>query len=211
MPSNKPLNLDPAAETFGYHRETNLAAGSQLIGKPSSGPNMLSFDDKRWEGLKAGYRIPVDLRPLLRDLESGEDAKSTWEEIWQELYHQGDVGEGSFVAVPHLVRIHRIRGAVDWNTYAVVTTVELARGVGGNPDVPRWARESYDEALRELGRLGLEDLPRAQDKEAVRAILAFLAVLHGCRTHGRVMSEFSEDEVLELEKAAFGDPNDDEP
>jgi hypothetical protein len=171
---------------------------------------MLSFDDRRWEGLKAGYRISVDLRPLLRALEAGDDVESAWEGLWQELHHQGDVGEGSFVAVPHLVRIHRLRGVADWNTYAVVTTVELARSVRGNPDVPNWARESYDDALRELGRLGLADLPRAQDKEAVRSILGFLAVLHGCRTYGRLLSEFSEDEVLELEKTAFGDANGDE-
>jgi hypothetical protein len=148
---------------------------------------MLSFDDIRWENLKAGYRIPVDLRPLLQELESGKNTESAWEGIWQALYHQGDVDEGSFVAVPHLVRIHRFRGVVDWNTYAIVTTVELARGVRGNPDVPRWTYESYDKSLGELGRLGIEDLSHAEDKKAVQSILAFLAVHHGCRTYGRLM------------------------
>ena len=166
---------------------------------------MLSFEDKRWEGLKAGYRIPVDLRPLLRDLESGNDLESTWHAIWQELYHQGDVGEGSFVVIPHLVRIHRLRGVVDWNTYGIAAAVELVRGEHGNPDVPNWAREAYDDALRELGRLGLEELPRAQNKETVRSILALLAIVHGCRTYGHILLEFGEDEVLELEKAALGD------
>ena len=52
--------------------------------------------------------------------------------------------------------LHRERGGVDWNTYAIATTVELARGTNGNPDVPEWAREGYEEGLRELGRLGLE-------------------------------------------------------
>jgi hypothetical protein len=52
----------------------------------------------------------------------------------------GDVGEGSFVAIPHPVRIHRQRQVVDWNTYALAATVELARGVKTNPDVPEWAR-----------------------------------------------------------------------
>ena len=160
--------------------------------------------------MEAGYRSPVDLRPLLRRLELDDDPRSTWREIWEELYHQGDVGEGSFVAIPHLVRIHRKRNAVDWNTYAIAATVELARGVGANPDVPQWGRVSYDNALRELGCLGLEELPRAGDQEAVRSILAVLAIVHGARTHGRILAEFSEDEVLELEKAAFGDPTEDE-
>jgi len=62
---------------------------------------MLSFEDSRWKALTAGYRTPIDLRPILQRLESEQDAKQAWDELWQELYHQGDVGEGSFVAVPH--------------------------------------------------------------------------------------------------------------
>ena len=171
---------------------------------------MLSFEDRRWESLKAGYRIPVDLRPLLRRLEADSDRAAAWHELWGELHHQGDVGEGSFVAVPHLVRIHRERGAVDWNTYAIVATVELARGTKGNPDVPEWAKKGYEEGLRELGRLGLEELPRTSDPEAVQSILALLAIVHGARTYGRILAEFTEDELLELEKAAFGDGEDDD-
>ena len=167
---------------------------------------MLSLEDERWAALRAGYRIPVDLRPLLRQLEVRGEEESIWPAIWQELYHQGDVGEGSFVAIPHLVRIHRARGVLDWNTYAIAGTIELARGTHGNPDVPEWARESYDGALRDLARLGLEELPRARDAEAVRSILGLLAIVHGARTHGRLLIEFTDDEILELEMRAFGDP-----
>jgi hypothetical protein len=166
---------------------------------------MLSLEDERWATLSAGYRIPVDLRPLLRQLEAGGEEESIWPEIWQELYHQGDVGEGSFVAIPHLVRIHRARGVLDWNTYAIVATIELARSTQGNPDVPEWARESYDGALRDLARLGLEELPRARDAQVVRSILGLLAIVHGVRTHGRLLIDFTEDEVLELQKTAFAD------
>jgi hypothetical protein len=169
---------------------------------------MLSFEDPRWNGLEAGYRTPVDLRPLLQRLESDRDAKAAWHELWEELYHQGDVGEGSFAAVPHLVRIHRVRGTSDWNTFAIVATIELARGKGANPDVPDWARGAYDQALRELAQIGLEELPRATDQETVRAILGILAVVHGARTYGRILVEFTEDEVLELEKRAFGSSED---
>lgn len=159
---------------------------------------MLDFDDDRWTELEAGYRTTVDLRPLLRALETAADPLSAWDSLWQELYHQGDVGVGSFVAVPHLVRIHRVRGAVDWNTYALVATIEMARSQGTNPDVPDWARSEYDAALRELGRIGLVELPRAPGIEAVRSILAILAITHGARIYGRVLVELSEDEVVDL-------------
>jgi hypothetical protein len=169
---------------------------------------MLSFEDPRWEGLEAGYRTPIDLRPLLRRLESDRGAESTWHKLWEELYHQGDVGEGSFAAVPHLVRVHRLRGTADWNTYALVATIELARGKDGNPDVPAWMREAYDQALRDLVQVGFEELPRASDQETVRSILAILAIGHGARTYGRILVEFTEDEVLELEEQAFGGSED---
>lgn len=112
---------------------------------------MLSFADPRWPRLTAGYRIPVDLRPLLRRLESGSDTGRAWEDLWRELHHQGDVGNGSYVAVPHLVRIHRERGVPDWNTYALVATIELARARGSNPEVPGTDRVSYEQILPDSG------------------------------------------------------------
>ena len=38
---------------------------------------MLSLEDERWATLSAGYRIPVDLRPLLRQLEAEPQASGT--------------------------------------------------------------------------------------------------------------------------------------
>jgi hypothetical protein len=166
---------------------------------------MLHLDDPRWSKLTGGYRVPVDLRPLLRELESGADTESAWADLWAELHHQGDVGDGSYVAVPHLVRIHRDRGVPDWNTYALVATVELARGNGRNPEVSGLDRASYQQALRDLAQLGLRELTTAKAPEAVRSILAILAIVYGARTYGRILVEFTEDEVLELERAAFGD------
>ena len=87
-------------------------------------------------------------------------------------------------------------------------TIELARGKSGNPEVPDWSREAYDKALRELGEIGLQELPHASDRETVRSILGILAIVHGARTYGRILVEFTEDEVLELEEQAFGSSED---
>jgi hypothetical protein len=165
----------------------------------------LSFEDPRWETFKAGYRVPVDLRTLLRRLEEAEDPEEVWPDLWQELYHQGDVGEGSFAAVPHIVRIHQARGVVDWNAYSLVATIELARDKSGNPDVPEWLKESYIEALGELVDLGLEELRKTGDEIAVRSILGLLAISKGSRTFGRILIELEEDEAAELLSQAFGE------
>ncbi len=167
---------------------------------------MLELDDPRWREMKGGYRLPFDPRPLLVKLEAGQDVGPVWNELWQELHHQGDVGEASYAAVPHLVRIHRRRGNADWNTYAIVAAIELARDSRKNPPVPDWLRQGYDTALQDLADLGRTELPAAEAAETVRSILAILAIAKGARVYGRLLVEFSEDEVLDLEKQAFGQP-----
>ena len=165
---------------------------------------MLSLDDDRWVNLTAGYRVPIDLRPLLQQLESARDPGTVWPELWQELYHQGDVGEGSYAAVPHLVRIHAARRSHDWNPYALVATIELARDTRENPAVPAWLEPAYTDSIVELASIGLEQLPTAESAEEVQSILSVLAIWKGARVYGRVLCEFTESEVEELEAQAFG-------
>lgn len=163
---------------------------------------MLSMDDKRWRDLKGGYRIPFDPRPLLAKIEAGENIEAAWHELWEELYHQGDVGEASYAAVPQLVRIYKSRGVIDWNTYAIAAIIDLARGEKENPAVPRWLEEEYFSALRELAEVGSKEVLRAENIEDVRAILSVLAITRGARTHARFLVEYSDEELLDLESHA---------
>jgi hypothetical protein len=137
---------------------------------------MLSLDDKRWQNLEGGYRTRFDPRPLLSKLESTKDTEAAWHELWEDLHHQGDVGEASYAAVPHLVRIYRKREVMDWDTYAIVAVIELARGHGKNPEVPKWLKEGYIQAIRELAETGAVEVLRAKDPEDIRAILSILAI-----------------------------------
>jgi len=160
---------------------------------------MLSFDDEHWNGLKGGYRVPFDPRPLLRKIESGEDLKNTWHELWGELHHQGDVGEASYAAVPHLVRIHRQIGALDWNPYALVACIELARTKADNPALPGWLEAEYFDSIQEIAKIGIAQFPLAKTPTDVRGILMILALSKGARTYARLILEFSEEELLDLE------------
>lgn len=144
-----------------------------------------------------------DPRPLLRKLESNINAKDTWDELWEELHHQGDVGEASYAAVPHLVRIYRDRGTDDWNTFAMVGIIELARGKGNNPDVPDWLKEDYFQAIQELAKFGSVKLLDAESTEEIRTILCILALAKSARTHARFLLEYSEEGLVDLENRAF--------
>ncbi len=160
---------------------------------------MLSLDDNRWIDLKGGYRTKFDPRPPLMALETGNDTEAVWHELWENLHHQGDVGEASYAAVPHLVRIYCLRGVVDWNTYGIVATIELARGHAKNPPLPGWLEEDYRRAIQELAETGIIAIMQANDPEDVRAILSIIAIFKGARTHASFLLNYSEKEPAEFE------------
>ena len=134
-------------------------------------------------------------------MQSGTKVSTVWEELWDELHHQGDVGDASYASVPYLVRIYGERPSANWNIYAIVATIELARKSGGNSDVPPWLEEDYFAAIQELAKLGLSEIAQTKDPESVRAILSVLAIAKGARAHARFILNYSDDELLELERA----------
>jgi hypothetical protein len=158
----------------------------------------MDFSDRRWIGLLGGYRVPYDPRDALRRLEEGKDIEDTWRELWNELYHQGDVGPASYAAVPHLVRIHAMRQAVDWNTYALVATIEEARRDGRNPEIPFDMREAYESAWHDLVNIGLRELQDAEESTLVCSIIGVIAVGKGQFTLGQLAVSLTEDERREL-------------
>ena len=167
---------------------------------------MLSLDDERWQQLKGGYRVPFDPRPLFEKLKSGHDEKKIWEELWNELHHQGDVGEASYAAVPHLVRIQRDRGSLDWNVFAIVAVIELARKEGMNPDVPEWLGVGYFRAIQELAESGAAEVMRCSDPDTIRSILSVIAIAKGLRMHGNFLINYSEEEMRQIESGEWS-PN----
>lgn len=159
---------------------------------------MISLEDARWSNMRGGHNMPFDPRPSLKKLETDGDTTEVWHELWDELHHQGDVGEASFAAVPFLVRSYRKRGFLDWNTYAIVAIIELARKEGKNPDVPQWLEEDYYQAIRELAEIGATEVLQAESAEDVRAILSIIAIAKGLRMHRELLVKYAEDEVRDI-------------
>jgi hypothetical protein len=163
---------------------------------------MVTLDDSRWKTLEGGYRTWFDPRPQLSKLAANNDTKAAWRELWEELHHQGDVGEASYAAVPQLVRIYRERGVIEWNTYAIVAVIELARDGGKNPKVPEWLKEDYFHAIRNLAEVGAAEVLKAKNFEDIQAILSILAIAAGARTHAKFLINYSAEELLEMERLA---------
>lgn len=121
---------------------------------------MISLDDDKWKEFSGGYRVPYDASIALRAMEGGADE---WDELWEELHHQGDVGVASYAVVPHLVRIASGATNRDWNFYALVATIEIERHRKGNPPMPAWLKADYDSAIAQASALALADLSSQAD------------------------------------------------
>lgn len=163
---------------------------------------MLAEDDNRWSTLKSGYTLPLDPRTLVKRLENDSDTRAVWDELWNELHHQGDVGDASYAAVPLLVEAHRKCGKADWNPYAIVTIIELARTEPHNPPVPAWLSVDYFRAIQELCEMGLNEIASANDIDSLRAILSVVTLAKGLRTHAAFLVEYSEEELQEFRSKA---------
>jgi hypothetical protein len=153
------------------------------------GEHAMDYDDPRWADLRGGYGLPYDAREALRRLEANINVEEAWDELCNELYHQGDVGEASYAAVPVLARIHAVRGVPDRNTYAV-------RGDGrrGAAERPQSAPAPWLEAAYHA----LRDLQAATDPTLVSYTIAAIAVGKGQPMLGRVAALFNEDERKDL-------------
>ena len=128
---------------------------------------------------------------------------AAWKELWNELHHQNDVDTASYAAVPWLVRIHEERGIADWNTYGLLVTIELARGNGRNPKIPKHLQGAYSAAWKRLMEIGLIELKAAKAETLVSCIIAALAIGKGHRELGRIASDYREDERTEIFEAGL--------
>lgn len=166
--------------------------------------NVLPLDDPKWKSLYGGYKVPYDPSNALRRLYLGEDPNPIWTELWNELHHQGDVGEASYAAVPHLVKIQKDRNDLGWNAYALIATIEIERHRPSNPPLPDWLLLSYKAAWNDLEAIALRDYGKTEDPLTARVILGVLALGKGLREIGIIVSQFDESEIKEIFDSHIG-------
>jgi hypothetical protein len=155
----------------------------------------MELNDKRWAELRGGYGELYDPRSIILRLSQNDG--SAWDELWQKLHHQGDIGEASYAALPLLVRAHEARGIADWNTYALAAVIEEARHDPKNPPVPDWLLPEYEAGWQALETMALREFPAATNSQLVDSIIAVLAFAKKRILLGR-MAMLTEDERQEM-------------
>jgi hypothetical protein len=117
--------------------------------------------------------------------------------LWEELHHQGDIGEASYAAVPHLVDIADAAPTRDWNFYGLIACIEVERHRKGNPAVPAWLQTSYDQAWTRASKIAVMDLEAGADSITFQAILSVIALGKGELKLGVLLSVLDASEVDE--------------
>ena len=163
---------------------------------------MISLEDPKWQTLNGGYKLLYDASARLRELDAGSNnTAEIWDEFWNELHHQGDVGIASYATVPQLVRICIKRELMDWNVFALVATIEDCRLSEKNPQLPQWLEEDYPSSIEQLAEFGARHLSQEWSKELTQSVLAVTAFAKGLPNTGRALITLSEDEFPDaLEK-----------
>ena len=139
---------------------------------------MLSLDADEWKTFIGGYRSAYDASVALKILENqNQPSEAVWNELWENLYHQGDVGIASYAAVPQIFRIYREKKWLDYHLPNFAAAVEEARTEERNPVVPDWLAQDYFGALRETAQYCLANSENVSDKNFSRAVLMLTAIL----------------------------------
>ena len=129
--------------------------------------------------LISGYKIPYDLRPILNRLDS--DRESAVDELWENLYHQGDIGSASYAAVRKLVEAGEL---------SLVAAIEVARQSEHNSVIPESLEADYYQALN----LAMKLLPRSE--EQLQGYYVIHASIHGQPNLAKALHLLSVEEIL---------------
>jgi len=161
----------------------------------------MDLQDRAWGLLEGGYRIPYDAsKPLrkLKDAANQKDRQDIFDELWENLHHQGNVGVASYLAVPGLIDICIASKSLDWNFIGLCVTIENCRINGQNPELPNQYDDLYFSSLTKFEKYLLGNLKNINDRTGFRLTLSLLATVNGQPQLGKAIEILDEGTVDEF-------------
>ena len=145
---------------------------------------MLELDADRWNSLRHAYGFASDIPAFLRQLENAPPRDDFQAEpyftLWSSLYHQDEIYEASYAAVPHLLEAMRKDPEnTNWSVAHLAARIELTRQKGRGPDVPDDLAGAYEEAIRQLPTLCFSMLSAQNERYLISIAAVALALSKG--------------------------------
>lgn len=170
--------------------------------------DLLPLDDPRWQTYNGGYnRVPFDCVPLIRQLQADGPSESFWETVWDELHHQGDVGEATYAIIPYLAQHFIASDSLDSMLFGFVCVVELERHSHDNPPIPPELQPGYNWGIQQLLNAALAKPFAEWDEYFLRYYVALLAAVKGRRTLCTAYQEMGDSEARKFLADFFDDPS----
>lgn len=160
--------------------------------------------DIEWDNLLGGYRVPYDPRVAISNIEIESSDNESWNELFDNLYHQGDLGVASYASIPRLVDIFSNKPRVG-EFYTLIAVVESQRYRTTNPSVPAWLADSYTKSIQSAKSLALIDLGSCKDEQTIRSSLAVVALASGDHALGILISLADDSDIAEILGDLSGD------
>ena len=129
--------------------------------------------------LTSAYGIPYDPTEALELLKTNKEKALNL--LWENLYHQGDIGTASYAAAPKLI---------EFGELSLVGAIEVARHSNKNPSLPKHLEQQYLKALENA----LTQTPRSEDQ--FQGYYIIHASLNGQHRLAQALNLFSVSEVL---------------
>jgi hypothetical protein len=158
---------------------------------------MIPNDDPRWVSLHGAYRVPYDPRPALARLRVDGKEQRAWSDLWENLHHQGDLGEASYVALVALVQMRAAIALSSGHFFGLTSTIEVQRRRRTNPDVPEWLAADYRDAWSELLHYASKELEAGNDPEVLQSAAAVMCLAKGLIVLGTVVWYHDQGTLLE--------------
>lgn len=160
----------------------------------------MELTDETWKTYEGGYRTLYDASVPLRQLEQStnpEELQNIFDELWNELHHQGDVGVASYLALPQLVRICKAKKIFDFNLLGLCCVIEQQRHLGDNPTLPEEFTEYYRKGLLDLKALVLANIDKDLNESVYTVALATLATCSGRTKLGKAIMELEDKDIMD--------------
>ncbi len=141
---------------------------------------MLDLDAHQWKTMHGGYLLAYDASAvLLGFMKSSAPQKTAWDELWDNLYHQHDVGIASYAVMPWLLKIYLEKGWIDYQLPTYAFAVEEARSKYDNPPIPDWLAVDYRESVVGLIQYCMGKRAECDDPNFKKAVVLLEAIMVG--------------------------------
>lgn len=159
---------------------------------------MLDITADQWNNMNGGYKTPYNPSYIFELLSKDICSVEAWDLTWENLHHQGDIGEASYAIIPKLVDLYKESQSTDCQLYSYVSLIIQESHRKSNPKIPDWLIEDFSKSLSSLFEMALSDLKISDNKDWTISIVGFILAYKGLIKDSAAIISLDQSEIEEI-------------